>query len=146
MQNAIRFKDQNLSITHFYNEVLIECVVCSKMAKCSVSNETNVAKLICLNCGLNKTKNTQIDTYIRVIMPAHSYFNATLWLQYSFKKSLFWAYNYEHLNYLEAYIQSTLREHDERQGFTLLEKLPKFIHKGTNREGLLKIIKKLKSK
>ena len=48
-----QLKDQNLSITHFYNEVLIECVVCSKMAKCSVSNETNVAKLICLNCGLN---------------------------------------------------------------------------------------------
>ena len=46
--------------------------------------------------------------------------------------------------YLEKYISATLREHKDRTNFTLLEKLPKFYHEAKNREGLLKIIAKLK--
>ena len=79
-------------------------------------------------------------------MPANQYFQAELWLQSSFKKDLFWAYNDKHLEYLERYISATIREHKDRVGFTLLEKLPKFYHEAKNRESLLKIIAKLKNK
>ena len=63
-----------------------------------------------------------------------------------FKGERFFAYNGEHLAYLERYIAATLREHKDRTGFTLLEKLPKFYHEAKNREALLKIIQRLKSK
>lgn len=79
-------------------------------------------------------------------MPANHYFHAGLWLQAPFKKDIFWAYNGKHLEYLERYISATIREHKDRTGFTLLEKLPKFYHEAKNRESLLKIIAKLKSK
>jgi len=75
-----------------------------------------------------------------------SIFRSELWLQAPFKKDVFWAYNDKHLEYLERYISATIREHKDRAGFTLLEKLPKFYHEAKNREGLLKIIAKLKSK
>lgn len=77
---------------------------------------------------------------------AQHYFNAVLWLQYPFKSDVFWAYNGEHLAYLEAYIGAKLREHKDRAHFTLLEKLPKFYHDAKNRKALLAIIKKLREK
>lgn len=77
-------------------------------------------------------------------MPTHNFFNATLWLQHSFKSKVLWACNLQHLVYLEEYISATLREHKNRTYFTLLEKLPKFYHEAKNRAALLKIIEKLK--
>ena len=77
---------------------------------------------------------------------SNQFFDVELWLQADFKNEQFWAYNDEHLNYLERYISATLRGHKERTHFTLLEKLPKFYHEAKNREALLKIIAKLKSK
>ncbi len=79
-------------------------------------------------------------------MAAHAYFNAKLWLQHPFKNDVFFAYNGKHLHYLEQYIAAGLREHKNRTGFTLLEKLPKFYHEAKNRNALLKIIDKLKRK
>lgn len=79
-------------------------------------------------------------------MAAHSYFHAKLFLEHPYKKDIFYAYNGEHLNYLEQYIAADLREHKDRTGFTLLEKLPKFYHDTKNRKALLSIIQKLKKK
>jgi len=59
---------------------------------------------------------------------------------------VFFAYNLKHLEYLEQYIAAGLREHKNRKGFTLLEKLPKFYHEAKNRGALLRIIQKLKMK
>jgi hypothetical protein len=64
----------------------------------------------------------------------------------AFKNDVIFAFNGDHLNYLENYISANLREHKDRNHFTLLEKLPKFYHEAKNREALLKIIQKLKNK
>lgn len=82
----------------------------------------------------------------KIIMAAHTYFGAKLWLAAPFKEEVVWAFNAAHLQYLEAYIAAELREHTDRTGFTLLEKLPKFYHDAKNRGALLKIISKLKEK
>jgi hypothetical protein len=79
-------------------------------------------------------------------MAANQYFKAELWLKHNFKQDIFWAYSYTHLNYIESYISSLIREHKDRTHFTLIEKLPKFYHVAKNRDGLLKIIAKLKTK
>lgn len=113
------------------------------MAK--VNFESKTARLFCLHCGYNKETTTAI-TNGTIEMPAHQYFQAVLWLQAPFKNDVFWAYNDNHLEYLESYISATIREHKDRTGFTLLEKLPKLYHEAKNREGLLKIIAKLKNK
>ena len=140
-----RFQDENLLLSDFYQEVWVVCPTCAKKAISKVNPETKTARLFCLHCGYNKETTTAIKNGT-INMPAHQYFQVELWLQSSFKKDLFWAYNDKHLEYLERYISATIREHKDRVGFTLLEKLPKFYHEAKNRESLLKIIAKLKSK
>ncbi len=127
-----RFQDENLLLSDFYQEVVVVCPTCAKKAMAKVNYETKTARLFCTNCGCNKE--------------AHQYFQAQLWLQAPFKNEIFWAYNDKHLEYLERYIAATIREHKDRTGFTLLEKLPKFYHEAKNREALLKIITKLQRK
>ena len=100
----------------------------------------------CVHCGYNKEASAEIGQHIVIKKPANEFFDAVLWLQAAFRNELFWAYNDKHLHYLERYISAALRGHNERQHFTLLEKLPKFYHEAKNREGLLKIIAKLKNK
>src|SRR5690606_33171020 len=109
--------------------------------------EKNTARLYCQSCGYNKQVPTETEVFGikgNWEMAAHGYFNAKLWLQYPFKNEMFFAYNDLHLEYLENYISAKLREHKDRKGFTLLEKLPKFYHEAKNRDALIKIIEKLK--
>ena len=140
-----RFQDENLLLSNFYQEVWIVCPSCAKKAIAKVNFETKMARLFCLHCGCNKETATDIKNGT-IEMPSNQYFQAEIWLQAPFKMDIFWAYNEKHLEYLERYISATIREHKDRVGFTLLEKLPKFYHEAKNREGLLKIITKLKEK
>lgn len=142
-----RFQDENKRISDFYNEVLVKCSVCKKKAVARVDHVQQQARLFCLECGYNKelsTETTVMGVKGHWQTAAHDYFGAELWLQYPFKNEVFFAYNQDHLDYLEQYIAADLREHKDRTHFTLLEKLPKFYHESKNREGLLKIIEKLR--
>ena len=146
MNQPNRFQDENLLLSDFYGEVLVVCPSCAKKAIAKANFETKKARLFCLNCGYNKEVATALNQNTSIQMPANAFFNASLWLQTSFKNDVFYAYNNKHLDYLERYISAVLREHKDRSHFTLLEKLPKFYHEAKNREGLLKIISKLKNK
>jgi hypothetical protein len=144
-----RFQDQNKTPRDFYNEVWVVCPPCENKAVAKANIEGNQVRLYCEHCGYNKQKSTEIcisGTKAILEMPASSFFNADLWLLASFKNDVVFAFNGEHLNYLENYISANLREHKDRSHFTLLEKLPKFYHEAKNREALLKIIQKLKNK
>ncbi|WP_310378136.1 hypothetical protein [Flavobacterium sp.] len=141
-----RFQDENLLVSNFYKEVLVVCPSCSKKAMATVDFDACEAKLICTHCSCIKKSTTKFRKDGSIQTAAHSYFDAELWLLASFKNGIFFAYNDKHLEYLERYIAATLREHKDRTGFTILEKLPKFYHEAKNRESLLKIIAKLKTK
>lgn len=141
-----RFQDENLTLSDFFKEVWIVCPSCSEKAIATVDFELKSARLFCVNCGFNKETSTVVNDKASLQMSAHHYFGAELWLTLPFKNEVFWAYNNQHLLYLENYISAKLREHKDRKHFTLLEKLPKFYHNSKNREGLLKLIDKLKNK
>ena len=145
MALKIRFNDENLILSDFYKEVWIVCPSCNKKAMATVSFETKLARLFCVQCGYNKETTTLIKNGT-IHTAANNYFQAELWLKATFKNEVFVAYNDKHLEYLERYISADLREHKHRTHFTLLEKLPKFYHEAKNRESLLSIIKKLKNK
>lgn len=146
MNKSTRFNDENKTLSDFSDEVWVVCPACYKRAIARADYRLNKARLFCLQCGYNKEQSTEIERNITVNQPAHLFFEAILWLQSPFKNELFMAYNGRHLEYLEQYISAKLREHKDRSLFTLLEKLPKFYSKAQNREGLLKIIAKLKVK
>jgi transcription elongation factor Elf1 len=146
MNQPSRFQDENLRRCDFYKEVWVVCPTCGKKAIATVSFEEEKARLFCIHCGYNKESTTALIPKGTIQMSANWYFDVAFWLKASFKNDVFWAYNDKHLEYLERYIAATLREHKDRTHFTLLEKLPKFYHEAKNREGLLKIITKLKNK
>lgn len=144
-----RFQDENKILSDFFKEVWVVCPSCQKKAVAKVDFEKQQARMLCSHCGYNVQRSTEVNFYGitgKWRVEAHLYFDAELWLQASFKNERFYAYNLAHLNYLERYISASLREHKDRTGFTLLEKLPKFYHEAKNREALLKIIQRLKNK
>jgi hypothetical protein len=146
MNQSNRFQDENLIRSDFYKEVWVVCPSCAKKAMATVNFEAKKARLFCVHCGCNKETTTALIPKGTIDMSANWYFEVEYWLKAPFKNDVFWAYNDKHMEYLERYIGATLREHKDRSHFTLLEKLPKFYHEAKNREPLLKIIAKLKSK
>ncbi len=145
MNQPYRFEDENLVISDFFNEVLVNARLVLKKLWLHTCI-TKKVRLFCVHCGYNKEASAEVAQHAFITKPANQFFDAELWLQIDFKKERFWAYNDKHLDYLERYISATLRGHKERTHFTLLEKLPKFYHEAKNREGLLKVIAKLKNK
>ena len=74
------------------------------------------------------------------------YFGLPLWLSSNFRSYNFWAYNYEHLEYLKKYISANLRERNNRTHSTMVEKLPDWMKSNKNREKIIKIIEELEIK
>ena len=140
-----RFKDQNYKLSDFAKDVLVVCPRCSRQARARADYKENKARLYCSACGYSKDCSMKYGKgYIH--LPANAYFEAELWLKERFRDKWIWAYNYEHLSYLEEYISAGLRERQDRTHFTLVEKLPSFIQSAKNRQVLLKILSKLKTK
>ena len=146
MKSTNRFQDEQLRVSNFFNQVWVICPSCSKKAIANTSEQGKTARLFCTHCGYLRELSAVIGKNGLVGMPANQFFNAELWLCASYKHEFCWAYNLDHLVYLERYIGASLREHKDRTHFTLLEKLPKFYHEAKNRVGLMKLIEKLKNK
>jgi hypothetical protein len=144
--NKERFIDGNLRLSAFMDEVWVVCPVCSKKAIAFRITDRDCVRMSCISCGYARELSTKTVNGMSILIPAHAYFNAVLWLQMPFRKHLFQAFNGSHLAYLEQYIAADIRESRDRTHFTLLEKLPKFYHAAENRVGLLKIIAKLREK
>ena len=77
-------------------------------------------------------------------------FGLKLWLQKSVGDDLFWAYHYDHLSLLEQYVRAKLRErgigNKGSKNSLMFSRLPTFITKAGNREGILKLIHELQVK
>jgi predicted RNA-binding Zn-ribbon protein involved in translation (DUF1610 family) len=147
MEHSKRFVDENKQLSDFYDEVWVVCPTCTSKAIAKTDTAIKKARMFCTQCGFNKEVSMMLDEHATLLAAAHTYFNATLWLQLPFRsKEVFFAYNGDHLLYLEQYIAAEIRETKNRTHFTLIEKLPKFYHDAKNRNDLLKIIQKLKLK
>lgn len=140
-----RFRDEQFTNRYFYKEVWVVCPVCEKKAIASIK-EDGYARLICTNCGHNKEQSKDEGKSLYTFYPAHSWFNVDLWFSAPFRGNTVWALNGQHLNYLEKYISSGIRENPKRTGYTLVEKLPFFMQSAKNRYELLKLISKLRNK
>lgn len=81
--------------------------------------------------------------------PIDPYFHLPLWLRANFRGHVLWAYHERHLLLLEQYVSASLREH-RRPGTSggqyrgLLSRLPKWMKSGKNRDGVLRVIARLK--
>ncbi len=74
------------------------------------------------------------------------FYNLPLWIRGQIKNETFWAYNYEHLEYLKNYVQAKLRVRSGYGYTSMVEKLPSWIKAKKNREDIVKLIEKLEKK
>lgn len=74
------------------------------------------------------------------------WYDLPLWFQKEFDGNIFWAYNLDHIDYLERYIKADLRERNNKGSYngTMISRLPQFVKAAKNREKLFKILKKWK--
>ncbi|RYY37720.1 MAG: hypothetical protein EOP46_01670 [Sphingobacteriaceae bacterium] len=141
-----RFRDEQKTISDFRYEFWVECIQCNKKAVIKIDRENNTRRIACTNCGFNGEERDDIHWKGYSTKIASALFNCKLWFTASFRGETFYALNPEHLDYLQRYIASGVRENPNRTGFTMVERLPKFMQIAKNREALLKLIEKLREK
>ena len=132
-----RFSDNGESANTFMNKgmILVKCPICQRCAFGSL----DPTKIICHKCGFIKTSGS-------FSYGNGTFFEEDLWLETECCSEKLWAYNKEHLDFLEKYIQATLRERKPNLTHSLASRLPIWMKKSSNREKVLKGIQKLKDK
>lgn len=115
-----------------------------------LNKKPKAIKLKCTVCNERKEFKPKIEEVFEFISDGNSRtersFNAELWYQTTISGNVFWAYNLDHINYLQRYIRADLRERNSKVngGGTMIARLPMFVKEAKNREKLLKIIEKWK--
>jgi hypothetical protein len=70
-----------------------------------------------------------------------------LWLQLEIRHGWLWAYNLDHLDLLQRYVQAPLRErapwYDTGQKMTLVARLPAWIKRAKNRDEILRAVSRI---
>lgn len=141
MSNS-RFKDSGERIYDFlfnYN-IIIECPHCKK---CAIGMRKSDGKfgyiMQCKRCGV-------LSDPIVGTWGNGTFMGLDLWLRTNCCSSLFWAYNKEHLDFMDSYINSSLRERLPNTNQSLASRLPDWIKDRKNREELSKGIAKLRAR
>ncbi|MEW9701957.1 hypothetical protein [Paenibacillus sp. SI8] len=140
--NQSRFRDKGETLYDFLlkKDILMECPYCFRCAKgVRISEERYQYKLICTQCGLITNPNI-------VSWGKGSFRGLKLWLRTNCCGNVLWAYNKEHLSFLDGYINSSLREQMPNKNQSLASRLPDWIKSSKNRLELSKGIAKLENK
>lgn len=160
MKAAQRFEDQGKILRDFRGgTVLVVCPQCGNCAHAApyqriegVLPSSSNTKMTCLHCGFVKQDRRHLGFTLNPSPqnPAHDpRFHLTLWLQIPCGNHVLWAYNRAHLEYIEAYVQATLRQRThlpQWQNNSLVSRLPRWMMEASHREVVLKAIQKLKRK
>jgi len=133
-----RFIDNGETKYDFLNEILVVCPECQKCAH-GFFNLGQPAKIVCRHCGF-------IREYSSYSYGKDSFCGTDLWLITNCCSEKLWAYNQEHLEFIERYVGATLRAQIPNINQSLANRLPKWMKKSSNRSEVLKSIKKLKEK
>lgn len=153
-----RFNAYQRTLYEFINNVLVVCPVCGKQAIVHskgylLETDKKEIRLTCSHCGHSKyysetpvlnnsSQNIIIGTNV------DPYFHLPLWLSKDLPYGTLWAYNYEHLNFIEQHIAADLRERDAylNDHHSIGVRLPKWMTSKKNREDILHELEKLRKK
>lgn len=104
----------------------------------------------CPHCGATRSYTPKNEEYKVGYDPkgraADPVFGLPLWLQADVRGDLFWAYNFEHLSEIKAYVIAKLRERQTTTHTTMVERLPNFIKDSKNRDAIIKVVERLERK
>lgn len=145
---AIRFHDAGQTIYDFGKTFLVVCPRCQRRVNVvplpgSEPKLFAPRRLACVRCGYSKDWHNHS---ISVGGPVDWYFRQPLWLQTPCCGQTLWAYNAEHLDFLEAYIKADVRERVPNSNKSLASRLPGWMKDASNRADLLRGIARLRQK
>ena len=151
-----RYRDHGLLSFDFFSLIYVQCPQCHRSASVKPRTEAQARlfdprRLFCPSCGYTKDWNGSQVGGGSASAPTDLYFHLPLWLQISCCNKILWAYNRDHLDFLEDYVQATLREGLPEQATavfknkTAASRLPKWIKRAKNRQKILKKIAVLRS-
>ncbi|WP_392479586.1 hypothetical protein [Nostoc sp. C110] len=167
---VVRFRDYGKRLSDFEGEILVRCPQCNRTAKILTvnseqSNPSSIKRITCQHCSYTKQQPKNGQRKAALLLWQNNYkaksnssygildhfFGLPLWLQISCCGQVLWAYNEAHLNFLESYVQSRLRERltDDTLGWhngSLASRLPRWIKLTQHREKVLQKIQQLKQR
>ena len=170
------FTDNGQTLEDFAETIYIRCPVCQKCAhiKRIPSDEREIVadisrrytswrnweniktvlhfkrgfsprKVSCLHCSYTRTWKGNVRGSSG---PHDWYFGLPLWLQTPCCGNILWAFNGEHLSFLESYVTATQRikfnAEGQRRNGTMASKLPSWMKSAKNRNEVVKGIMRLK--
>ena len=146
------FEKTSENLELFVATVKLHCPNCGtpiEQRQGGLKEKKDLCKVKCPECGEEYLVKPQYKLYHKPnpIAPNGLKCDSTFGLPYFFQENvrgnLFWARNMSHLQIMEDYIASDLRE---REGLTMVAKLPTCVKSKKNRELILKILRKWKEK
>ncbi|MEH2416946.1 hypothetical protein [Nostoc sp.] len=174
---VIRFRDYGKRLSDFEEEILVRCPQCDaygglrlRTAKILTVNSEqsslgSIKRISCQHCSYTKQQSNAAKGKPTLLLWQNNYmaqryssygildhfFGLPLWLQTSCCGQVLWAYNEAHLNFLESYVQSRLRERlpDDTLGWhngSLASRLPRWIKLTQHQEKVLQKIQQLKQR
>jgi hypothetical protein len=126
-------------------DILVVCPKCGGCAR-DAAREGGHRRLSCTGCA-----------HVADLLPEgkyksmRSHFGLPLWLSAPCCGEVLWAYNREHLDFIEAYVGATLREpvRNPEWGWrnqSLASRLPRWMKLATHREEILRTVHELRAK
>jgi hypothetical protein len=147
-----RFQDDHTQLGDFGTQFLVECPRCGRCALVRRSaaapheRATHRATLSCTACGHSAV---QLTSEARIDGATDWFFGVPLWLSAPCCGETLWAYNADHLAYLERYVGAQLREHIRHpehgwSNASLGSRLPAWMQSAKNRDAVLACIARLR--
>jgi predicted RNA-binding Zn-ribbon protein involved in translation (DUF1610 family) len=133
----------------FMNRILVDCPSCGGCAVVRTEEEAGPAdiahaprRMTCLSCGAHR-----VQPRAKFARPE---MGLKLRLAAECRHGLLWAYNEEHLAYLEAYVASADRRERVEPGGprnrSILSRLPAWAKGAGNRDEVLKLIARMRAR
>lgn len=146
-------------LTHLYDfikDIDVECPRCKKHANVNThgyaifQREATNVRISCSHCSYFKTLDRLMtnDKHLVIGDAIDPFFHIPLWYKLEMGDHLLWAYNLEHLHFLEQHVGAKLRERNTEKFKvkSIGAKLPRWMTSAKRREEVLKAIGKLKSR
>lgn len=135
----------------FHGLCIVHCPQCRDAARVDCPDpHAGKGRLSCVHCGYSREKGQFIDSpwgktqFFTVNADCDPYFGLPLWIRCTFRGKPFWAYNWEHLAVLEDAVGSELRPGGPPGKRSTLNNLPKWMLAASNREAVLRMIRRLR--
>ena len=154
-----RFQDDGRSLVHYLDRILVRCPKCGSTAHVTMvepppqPNRVNWSfsprQLTCTGCTVQARWQAKTISFGRFAggAPRDPYFGLPLRLQTTTRHGVIYAYNGDHLDWIEAYVGASLRERRPERGElnrSVASRLPQWVKLARNREDVLRALARLR--